>query len=106
MEQSRIVGSEWDQHDPPQETPTVCWVMFGTIPVCVATDNTRPCTAAEFFVYNLSRTDFRVPSGSGTQQEAFVHTRDPMEADDEDEDLGDEDAGVGVPAEGEYGKKT
>lgn len=98
---SVIVGFERGPSDPPQGAPKVCWFVCGRDPVCVATDKIRLFTAAELLVYSSSQADIRLPSGSRAQQEACVHARDPMGASDEGEDLGDECAGGGVPAEGE-----
>ena len=43
---SRIIGFEVD-HRNPNKTPETAWVICNGLPVCVATDKIRPCTAAE-----------------------------------------------------------
>ncbi len=48
---SRIVGCEYKPNQPEEDTPQTCWVVCDDLPVCVASDKLRPCTASELLAY-------------------------------------------------------
>ena len=74
----RIVGFEPDPNDP-TKTPSTAWVICDGVPVCVATDKIRPCTAAELLAYQYlhGETIPRSPLSQTTGQQSFIDERDP-----------------------------
>ena len=66
--------------------PKVAWGLCEGVPVCVATDKIRPCTAAESLAYHyINRTDanLRFDPPTGDEQQNFVDMR-PTEGDVEE----------------------
>ena len=66
---SRIVGFEG----------LTCWVMCDGIPVCVAKDRLRPCTAAELLAYQYTNKNFEAAT---TEQQSYVDERRPRNAEE------------------------
>ena len=61
---SRIIGFDKGE---------TCWVVNGGVPFCVATDQLRPCTAAEALAYAYTQKQYgRAPAN---QQQSFVDYR-------------------------------
>jgi hypothetical protein len=72
---SKIVGFEVDSKEPDKD-PHAAWVICDGIPVCVATDKIRPCTAAELLAYTYMHGE-GMPAVSQTQtQQSFIDERD------------------------------
>mgnify|MGYP003309443906 CR=1 FL=1 len=73
---SRIVGFETDPHQPDKE-PSSCWVVCDGVPVCVATDKIRPCTAAELLAYQFMQGKdlAQPPVNRSAGQQSFVDER-------------------------------
>ena len=61
---SRIIGFEKGE---------TCWVVNGGVPFCIATNQIRPCTAAEALAYAYMQKNYgRAPAN---QQQSFVDYR-------------------------------
>ena len=44
---TRLIGFEKDRNSLGETQPRTCWIIFDSVPVCVAVDRLRPCTSAE-----------------------------------------------------------
>ena len=88
---SRIIGFETSP-DKPNADPSSCWVICDGVPVCVALDKIRPCTAPELLAYqylaaqNPRSTEIDL---DGARQHSFLDERHPMSgiAEEKPEDL-------------------
>ena len=90
---SRIVGFETqpEQGDIGPDTPQTCWLINDGIPICVATDKLRPCTAPELLAYQYMQGRYIKPSAisEGQAQQSFIDAREelpPLVADDDSDD--------------------
>ena len=73
---SKIVGFETNPLEPNKD-PHAAWVICDGIPVCVATDKIRPCTAAELLAFHYMNGETMPPVVSQTQgQQSFLDERD------------------------------
>ena len=52
---SRLIGFEKDTNSHGETQPRTCWVICGSVPVCVAIDGLRPCTPAEFLAFTTRK---------------------------------------------------
>ena len=73
---SRIVGFETDPKNPDKD-PSTAWVVCDGLPVCVAIDKIRPCTAAELLAYQfMNGKDLaNAPVIESAEQQMFVDER-------------------------------
>jgi hypothetical protein len=77
---SRIIGFETSP-DKPGSDPSSCWVICDGVPVCVALDKIRPCTAPELLAYQYmaSQNPRSVEIDlDGARQQSFLDERHPM----------------------------
>ena len=77
---SRIIGFETSP-DKPGADPSSCWVICDGVPVCVALDKIRPCTAPELLAYQYIASQnprsVEIDLDSARQQ-SFLDERHPM----------------------------
>ena len=53
-----MIGFEKDRNSLGETQSRSCWVIFDSVPVCVAVDRLRPCTPAELVLaFHFTRTD-------------------------------------------------
>ena len=71
---SRIVGSETDPNYTHKD-PSNAWVICDGLPVLIATDKLRPCTAAELLAYTYMNDQVRQPISETATQQAFIDER-------------------------------
>ena len=71
---SRIVGFETDPHYTYKD-PSNAWVICDGLPVLIATDKLRPCTAAELLAYTYMNDQVRQPISETATQQAFIDER-------------------------------
>ncbi len=78
---SRIVGFEYDHNDTnPNRDPYSAWVICDGIPVLVAVDKIRPCTAAELLAYRFMHGEGMTRAAAAViltqQQQSFLDERE------------------------------
>ena len=72
---SRSAGFETDPKNP-DRPPVTAWVVRDGLPVFVATDRLRPCTAAELLAYQYMQDQIRQPICESSEQQSFIDKRE------------------------------
>jgi len=88
---SRIIGFDGKK---------TCWVINGGVPFCVATDQLRPCSAAETLAYQYMHKDYNKPPAG--QQQSCVDYRSVKAEErqpDEESETAEAAEGLAVPDE-------
>ncbi len=71
---SRIIGFEVDPMNADKD-PTHAWVVCDGLPILVAADKLRPCTAAELLDYQYMNDQVRQPVVDTDEQQSFIDER-------------------------------
>ena len=53
---SGLIGFEKNRHSLGETQPRTCWIIFDSVPVCVAFDGLRPCTSPELLAFHFTQT--------------------------------------------------
>ena len=70
---SRLIGFEKDRNSLGETQPRTCWVIWDSVPVCVAVDRLRPCTPAELLAFHCTQTKSSSLLATETQiQQGFI----------------------------------
>ena len=97
---SRLTGFEKDRNSLGETQPRSCWIICGSVPVCVASDRLRPCTSAELLAFHYTQTTSSSTLATDAQvQQGFIDERaslnpataDPSRTADEGEDEDERD---------------
>ena len=77
----RLTGFEKDKGGPGEGPPRSCWVICDSVPICVAVDRLRPCSAEELLAYHYVQSQATGnPTPEVSTQQGFVDERQPLSA--------------------------